>query len=84
MAQPADYCPDPDLMESFGMSGDLIVAEAAQQGYMADRDIAGLVTRAYAVSPFTAMRSVIIMSISDGPVSLAFELERVKGIEPSS
>lgn len=45
-APPITYRPDPDIMEGFGMFGDVQAADATDLGYPADRTLAELIARA--------------------------------------
>lgn len=45
-APPVRYAPDPEIMQGFGMFGDLNSAEATRLGYPSDRDLGELIARA--------------------------------------
>ncbi|WP_297107661.1 NAD-dependent epimerase/dehydratase family protein [uncultured Devosia sp.] len=45
-APPITYRPDPDVMQGFGMFGDVQAADATHLGYPADRTLAELIARA--------------------------------------
>ena len=45
-APPVHYAPDPEIMQGFGMFGDLNSAEATRLGYPSDRDLGELIARA--------------------------------------